>query len=51
MGVSRLLAKFWLLTCLFAGAHSLRYAIQAGGDPQVVGQQVATAVALPPPEW
>jgi len=46
MGVSRLLAKFWLLTCLFAGAHSLRYAVQAGGDPQEVGPQVLVVVSL-----
>jgi len=40
------LAKFWLLTCLFAGAHSLRYAVQAGGDPQEAGTQVLVAVSL-----
>jgi len=46
MGVSRLLAKVWLLACLFAGAHSLRFALQAGGDPEVVGPQVLIAVSL-----
>jgi hypothetical protein len=46
MGVSRLLAKFWLLICLFAGAHSLRFAVQAGGELQVVGPQVLVAVSL-----
>ena len=46
MGVSRLLAKIWLLTCLFAGAHSVRLALQAGGDPLVVVPQVVASVLL-----
>jgi hypothetical protein len=46
MGVSRLLAKLWLLTCLFAGAHSVRSALLAGGDPAVVVPQILVSVLL-----
>lgn len=46
MGAARLLAKGWLLVCLFAGAHALRFALQAGGDIRVIIPQVLIAVAL-----
>ena len=32
MGIARLLAKGWVLVCLYAGAHALRYAV-LGGAP------------------
>ena len=30
MGIARLLAKGWILFCLFAGAHALRIALASG---------------------
>ena len=33
MGLARLLAKAWVLVCLFAGAHSLILAFGSGSDP------------------
>ena len=30
MGIARLLAKGWIIFCLFAGAHALRFAILQG---------------------
>ena len=30
MGIARLLAKGWILFCLFAGAHALRFALMSG---------------------
>ena len=30
MGIARLLAKGWIIFCLFAGAHALRFAIKSG---------------------
>jgi hypothetical protein len=46
MGVSRLLAKAWVVTCLFAGAHALRTAVFSGIDPWPVVFQVLAAVLL-----
>lgn len=46
MGVSRLLAKAWIVTCLFAGAHALRFALLSGGDPWVAVSPVLVAMAL-----
>jgi hypothetical protein len=46
VGVARLLAKGWVLICLFAGAHSLRLALQSGGDPLSVIPQVVVSVLL-----
>jgi hypothetical protein len=46
MGVSRLLAKAWIVTCLFAGAHALRFALLNGGDPWVAASPVLVAMAL-----
>jgi hypothetical protein len=33
MGVVRLLAKGWVLVCLFAGAHTLNFVLQGSADP------------------
>lgn len=44
MGVSRLLAKAWVVTCLFAGAHALRAAILTGVGSSVL--QVLVSVCL-----
>ena len=30
MGIARLLAKGWIIFCLFAGAHALRFAVKSG---------------------
>ena len=46
MGVARLLAKGWVLICLFAGAHALRLALLSGGDPLIVIPQVVVSVLL-----
>lgn len=46
MGVSRLLAKVWVVTCLFAGAHALRYALLDGFDPWPDVLQVTVAISL-----
>ncbi len=46
MGLARLLAKGWLLICVFAGAHALRFALQGGGDLFVVVPQVIVSVLL-----
>lgn len=46
MGAARLLAKGWVLICLFSGAHALRFAFQGGGDLKTVVPQVLIAVAL-----
>ncbi len=46
MGAARLLAKGWVLLCLFAGAHALHFALAVGGDARVVVPQVLIALAL-----
>ena len=46
MGVSRLLAKAWIVTCLFAGAHALRFALFSGADPWPQVLQVLAALGL-----
>jgi hypothetical protein len=46
MGAARLLAKGWVLLCLFAGAHAVRFALADGGDFRVVVPQVLIALAL-----
>jgi hypothetical protein len=33
MGVARLLAKAWVIVCLFAGAHGVNLALISGADP------------------
>jgi hypothetical protein len=34
MGIARLLAKGWIIFCLFAGAHALRFALASGSPLQ-----------------
>lgn len=46
MGVSRLLAKAWIVICLYAGAHALRFALFSGGDVSAAALQVLEAVLL-----
>jgi len=46
MGLSRLLAKGWVLICLYAGAHALRLALSGGGDLLVAVPQVIVSVLL-----
>lgn len=46
MGVSRLLAKAWIVTCLFAGAHALYGTLAAGGDLRIVLPQLAVPLGL-----
>lgn len=46
MGVARLLAKIWVLVCLFAGAHAVFALLQNGGDTSVLLPQSVAAVAL-----
>ena len=46
MGVARLLAKGWVLVCLFAGAHALRIGLQSGDDPAAVVPYVLVCVGL-----
>lgn len=46
MGLARLLAKGWVIVCLFAGVHALRFALQSGGDLSVTVPQVIVSVLL-----
>jgi hypothetical protein len=46
MGVARLLAKAWVVFCLFAGAHAVNFAIGRGQAPLEAFQSVALCVAL-----
>jgi hypothetical protein len=46
LGVARLLAKGWVLVCLFAGAHALRFALISGGAPLQVVPQVIICTLL-----
>jgi hypothetical protein len=46
MGVSRLLAKIWIVVCLFTGAHALYGALMGVGDVWSAALQVSAAVAL-----
>lgn len=46
MGIARLLAKGWVIVCLFAGAHALRLAILGGADPLVAVPKVVVSVLL-----
>jgi hypothetical protein len=46
MGLARLLAKGWILVCLYAGAHALRFALQSGGDLLISVPQVIVSVLL-----
>jgi hypothetical protein len=46
MGLARLLAKGWILICLFAGAHALRLALVSGSDLWISIPQVAVSTLL-----
>jgi len=46
MGPARLLAKAWVLICVFAGAHALNLALRGGGDPLAIVFQIAVSVLL-----
>jgi hypothetical protein len=50
MGIARLLAKGWILFCLFAGAHALRIALESGlslaGSPLAIGICVILFAAM-----
>jgi hypothetical protein len=46
MGVARLLAKGWILFCLFAGGHAVHMALSSGADPLVVLPPLAITVLL-----
>jgi hypothetical protein len=46
MGLSRLLAKGWVLICLFAGAHALRLALVSGSDLWISIPQVVVSMLL-----
>lgn len=46
MGAARLLAKGWVILCLFVGAHAVRLALVSGGEPTVVVPQLLIALAL-----
>lgn len=37
MGIARLLAKGWIIFCLFAGAHAMRLAMISGMGPDTLG--------------
>ena len=46
MGVSRLLAKGWVLVCLFAGAHAANIALMGAPDPLAVLPPLIVCVVL-----
>src|SRR5271170_631943 len=46
MGVARLLAKAWIVFCVFAGAHAAALAMAKGTDFVPALQQVALCTAL-----
>jgi hypothetical protein len=46
MGVARLLAKGWLVFCLFAGAHALNLALQRGEAPLDGLEEIGVCVLL-----
>jgi len=46
MGVARLLAKGWVLVCLFAGAHALNFVLQGSADPLGALPSLIACVAL-----
>jgi len=46
MGAARLLAKGWVLVCLYAGAYALRAVLLGGGDLKIAVPQVLITVAL-----
>src|SRR5579871_6070082 len=46
MGVARLLAKGWLVFCLFAGAHAVNFGLQRGEAPLQAAQEIGVCVLL-----
>ncbi len=46
MGVARLLAKGWIVFCLFAGAHALNFALSRGVAPLDAVRSVGVCVLL-----
>ena len=46
MGVARLLAKGWLVFCLFAGAHAVNLALSRGEAPFDIAWDIGICVAL-----
>ena len=46
MGVARLLAKGWLVFCLFAGAHAVNLALARGEAPLDAAQNIGVCVLL-----
>jgi hypothetical protein len=46
MGVARLLAKGWLVFCLFAGAHAVNLALARGEAPLDAAQDIGVCVLL-----
>ncbi|HTQ14333.1 MAG TPA: hypothetical protein VMH86_10695 [Rhizomicrobium sp.] len=46
MGAARLLAKFWIAFCLFAGAHALAHALAGATAPELALTTIGTIVTL-----
>ena len=46
MGIARLLAKGWIVFCLFAGAHALRLASMSGVPLQTSSFAIGVCAAL-----
>lgn len=46
MGAARLLAKGWVLVCLYAGAHAIAQALAAGADPLSVVPALLLCIVL-----
>ncbi|MEI9995213.1 MAG: hypothetical protein WDM91_11510 [Rhizomicrobium sp.] len=46
MGVARLLAKGWIVFCLFAGAHAFNFALARGEAPAAAAQSIGICLAL-----
>lgn len=46
MGVARLLAKGWLVFCLFAGAHAINLALARGEAPLIASVEIGVCLLL-----
>lgn len=46
MGIARLLAKAWVVFCLFSGAHAVRLALESGAAPAAALPGIAICVVL-----
>ena len=46
MGMARLLAKGWVVFCLFAGAHALMFALGRGVPPLDAAKTIAVCTLL-----